>query len=348
MKKKVLGMLLVGVMVFSLIGCGSEPAAETTAPAEESGDAAQEAAAEEEPAAETEAEPAADGEAPYVIWVNPLVGSAVFTSADNGITAASEEFGFKLKIIGPSVLDDTQMYEAVQSAIVEQPDLIVTTPYNYSAIQGLYTDAQEKNIPIINISSDSEEAGRVSFIGTDNTAYGKLAADYVNEKMEGEANVLIMMANLDTSNQLEQKTAFEEKCAAEYPGIKVVLTDEDNGDSATALQKFEDNLKAHPEIDTIFCLESIGGVAAANAVEELGMNGEITILAIDDNEDTLQYIRDGKIWGTMAQNFYKMGYTAGEFAYKYLNGETVDSIVDSGTILITEENIDTYTDEFYK
>lgn len=343
MKKKVLGMLLVGAMAASLAGCGSQPAAEPSAPAKEAEEAAPEAPAEE-PAAEASAE----GDVPYVIWVNPLVGSAVFTSADNGITAASEDFGFKLKIIGPSVLDDTQMFEALQSAIVEQPDLIVTTPYNFSAIQGLYTDAQEKGIPIINISSDSEEAGRVSFIGTDNTAYGKMAADYVNEEKGGEANVLIMMANLDTSNQLEQKIAFEEKCAAEYPGVKVVLTDEDNGDSATALQRFEDNLKAHPEIDTIFCLESIGGVSAANAVEELGMDGKITILAIDDNEDTLQYIRDGKIWGTMAQNFYKMGYTAGEFASKHLSGGSVDSIVDSGTILITMDNIDTYTEEFYK
>lgn len=346
MKKKLLGMLLVGAMVFSLTGCGGEAAQEAAAPAEEA--AGEAPAGEEAEAEQKDAAAEADKEAPYVIWVNPLVGSAVFTSADNGITAASEEFGFRLKIIGPSVLDDTQMYEALQSAIVEQPDLIVTTPYNFSAIQGLYTDAQDKNIPIINISSDSEEAGRVSFIGTDNTAYGKIAADYVNEKMGGEANVLIMMANLDTSNQLEQKTAFEEKCAAEYPGIKIVLTDEDNGDSAVALQKFEDNLKAHPEIDTIFCLESIGGVAAANAVEELGMEGEITILAIDDNEDTLQYIRDGKIWGTMAQNFYKMGYTAGEFASRHLKGETVDSIVDSGTVLITKENADSYTDEFYK
>ena len=123
MKKKVLGMLLTGVMVFSLMGCGSAPAAETSAPAEETEDAAEEAPAAEESAGEASA---AEGEAPYIIWVNPLVGSAVFTSADNGITAASEDFGFKLKIIGPSVLDDTQMYEAVQSAIVEQPDLIVT------------------------------------------------------------------------------------------------------------------------------------------------------------------------------------------------------------------------------
>lgn len=281
---------------------------------------------------------------PYVIWVNPLVGSAVFTSADNGITAASEDFGFDLKIIGPSVLDDTQMYQALQSALVEKPDLIVTTPYNYTALAPLYVEAQEAGIPIIDISSDSGEAsGRISFIGTDNTTYGQMAADYINEIMGGEAHVLTMMANLDTSNQLEQRVAFEEKCAAEYPGIETVLVDEDNGDAAQALQKFADDLKAHPEIDTIFCLESIGGVAAANAVAELGREGEITILAIDDNEDTVQLIRDGKIWGTMAQNFYKMGYVAGEYAMKYLAGEEVDSIVDSGTVLITAENADTYS-----
>lgn len=285
-------------------------------------------------------------EKPYVIWVNPLVGSAVFTSADNGITAASEEFGFDLKIIGPSVLDDTQMYEALQSAMVEKPDVIVTTPYNYTALAPLYAQAKEEGIPIIDISSDSgEDSGRVSFIGTDNTTYGQMAADYINEEKGGEAHVLTMMANLDTSNQLEQRTAFEAKCEEEYPGIETVLVDEDNGDSATALQKFADDLKAHPEIDTIFCLESIGGVAAANAVEELGLEGKITILAIDDNEDTVQFVRDGKIWGTMAQNFYKMGYVAGEYAVKYLNGETVDSVVDSGTVLITAENADTYSFE---
>ena len=104
----------------------------------------------------------AEEEKPYVIWVNPLVGSPVFTSADEGITAASEEFGFDLKIIGPSVLDDTQMYQALQSALVEKPDLIVTTPYNYTALAPLYVQAQEEGIPIIDISSDSGEESAAS------------------------------------------------------------------------------------------------------------------------------------------------------------------------------------------
>ena len=327
MKKKLLAILMTAALAAGLLaGCGSSSSTSESSTASSDSDSE---------------------DVPYIIWVNPLVGSAVFTSADEGITAASEEYGFDLKIIGPSVLDDTEMYEAVQSAIVESPDLIVTTPYNYSAIQSLYSDAADKGIPIINISSDSDEDGRVCFIGTDNTAYGELAADYVNEAMDGEAHVLIMMANLDTSNQLEQRLAFEAKCESDYTGIEIVLVDEDDGDSTTALQRFEDDLKANPEIDTILCLEAIGGVAAANAVEELGLDG-ITILAIDDNDDTLEYIRDGKIWGTMAQNFYKMGYIAGEYAIEYLNGNEVDSIVDSGTVLVTLDNIDTYAEEFYE
>lgn len=339
MKKKVLSTLLCASMVATLlVGCKA-----TAEPKNEATEAP--AATEAGETTEAVADSKGDEEMPYVIWVNPLVGSAVFTSADQGITDASEEFGFKLKIIGPSVLDDTQMYEAIQSAIVEQPDLIVTTPYNFTAVQPLYQEASEKGIPIIDISSDSgEDSGRVCFIGTDNTTYGQLAADYISEE-KGTANVMTMMANLDTSNQLQQREAFEAKCEEEYPDIKTVLVDEDNGDSANALQKFQDALKAHPEIDTIFCLESIGGVAAANAVSELGLDGKITILAIDDNADTLQNIRDGKIWATMAQNFYKMGYLAGEYAMAHLNGQEVESVVDSGTVLITAENIDTYSFE---
>jgi len=283
------------------------------------------------------------GKTPYIIEINPLINLAVFTNSDKGITDASSELGFKLKILGCTELADTAAYEMIQSAITEQPDAIVLCPWDYSAIAPLYQDAEDKGIAMIDISSDSgEDSGRVTFVGTDNTTYGQLAAGYINDLSGGKASVLTMMAHLDTSNQLEQRTAFEAKCASDYPDIKTILVDEDNGDSVTGLQKFEDDLKAHPEVDTIFCLESIGGVAAANAVEELGLSG-INILAIDNNDDTVQYIRDGKIWGTMAQNFYKMGHQAGVAAMDYLAGKTVDKVYDSGTVLITKDNVDSYT-----
>ncbi len=282
-------------------------------------------------------------EEPYIIMINPLISLAVFANSDIGFNDAAEELGFKSKILGCTELTDTASYEMFQSAITEQPDAIIVCPWDYSAIAPLYEEAQEKGIAVIDYSSDSGlDSGRVTFVGTDNTTYGQIAADYINEQTGGEAHVLTMMANLDTSNQLEQRLAFEKKCEEEYPGIVTVLVDEDNGDPVTGLQKFEDDLKAHPEIDTIFCLESIGGVAAANAIDELGLEG-ITILAIDNNDDTVQYVKDGRIWATMAQNFYKMGYQSATAAYQYLQGEEVDPVYDSGTVLITAENADTYS-----
>lgn len=336
MKRKVISLILSIVTVAGIaVGCSSTAASSSS----QSAGAASAGASSASQSGKKQ---------PYVIWVNPLVGSAVFTQADEGIKAASQKYGFKLKIVGPSTLDDTQMVQALESAIDESPDLIVTTPYDYSALEQSYKKAAAKKIPIIDISSDSPKEGRVSFIGTDNTKYGQLAADYINKQKNGKANVLIMMANLDTSNQLEQKKAFEAQAAAKYPGIKVVLTDADKGDPSAAVQKFQDILKAHPEIDTILSLESIGGPSAAVVLKEKNLIGKVTVLAIDDNKDTLSYIKNDVLWGTMAQNFYKMGEKAGELAMDYLNGKTVPSTFDSGTVLITKSNLDTYSKEFYK
>lgn len=287
-------------------------------------------------------------EKPLVVWVNPLIGSAVFTAADNGLKDAAEKYGFRLKITGRSSLDVAGYNQSIQDAIIEKPIAIAVCPYAYEAFAPTLAEARSKGIKIININMDSPVDTRSAYIGTDNTAYGKLAADYIAKQKNGKANVLVMQAGLTYPNQVEQRDAFVKACAEKYPDVKMVLNDEDQADSAIAVQKFTDILRANPTIDTILCLESIGGVAAGIAVKEMNIVGKITILAIDDNEDTLQYIRDGIIWGTMAQNFYKAGHVAGELAVKAARGESVPSVVDAGTVLITKENIATYTEEFYK
>jgi ABC-type sugar transport system substrate-binding protein len=288
------------------------------------------------------------GEKPLVIWVNPLIGSAVFTACDDGFQAAAEKYGFRLKITGRSSIDVAGYQQALQDAIIEKPLAIAVCPYSYEAWIPTLADARAKGIKIININMDSPPDTRISFVGTDNVKYGQLAADYIAKQKNGKANVLVMQAGLTFANQVEQRDAFVKACAAKYPGVKMVLNDEDQSDSGVAVKKFTDILRANPSIDTILCLESIGGVAAGIALKEMNLVGKVTILAIDDNQDTLQYIRDGVIWGTMAQNFYKAGFVAGELVMKSAIGEKVPPTYDAGTVLITKENINTYTEEFYK
>jgi ribose transport system substrate-binding protein len=350
MKKKVVVIICVLALMMSMAACSpaaEKPSAPAGSSASDQVSASQAAVASSASQAVSE-KPSDSQKQKYIIFVNPLVGNPVFTDEENGMKQAAKDFGFNLKIIGPSVIDDAQMVQAVENAVAEKPDAIITVPYDYSALANTYKEAKEKGIPILNTSSDSPAESRVTFVGTDNTKYGQLAADYIAKKTNNKANVCIMMAKLDVSNQLEQKTAFEAAIKEKYPDIKVVITEQDSADAQTALQKYEDIFSAHPEIDTVFELESIGGNSAVKVFDEKGMTGKVNILAIDAIQETIDNIKAGKIWATMAQNFYKMGYVSGKFAMDYLAGKSVPPVFDSGTLLITKDNVATYQDEMAK
>ena len=110
-----------------------------------------------------------------------------------------------------------------------------------------------------------------------------------------------------------------------------------------AIDKTTSILATYPEVDVIYCLEASGGPGSAKVIEEQGLQDKILILAVDDTVDTLDYIKKGIIYGTITQNFFKMGYDSVKFIVESINSGTVPpSITDSGTILVTMENIDTY------
>ena len=123
--------------------------------------------------------------------------------------------------------------------------------------------------------------------------------------------------------------------------MKIVVKEPDNSDPIQAAEKIGTIFLTYPEVDAVFCLEVACGPAAAQVMRETGRKG-VTVLAIDDVDDTLGAIREGLVWGTMTQDFYRMGYEAVGFVHEHLNGSDVPSVTDSGTVLVTAENIDTY------
>jgi ribose transport system substrate-binding protein len=56
----------------------------------------------------------------------------------------------------------------------------------------------------------------------------------------------------------------------------------------------------------------------------------------------LEAIKDGGVWGSLAQNFYNMGRLAVENAVGHIQGNEVQDTTDSGFVLITQENIHSY------
>lgn len=279
-----------------------------------------------------------------IVWVNPLVGHPVYNMQTHAFMVAAADYGFEPVCVGPTRADPEAMVLEIENAIAQRVNGIVTDPYSWSVFQGVFAKARAAGIPIVCTGSDAPADWRLAFVGTDTKAYGRLAARYLVERKQGKAKICIMMSMLDTQNQVETKDAFED-ALRNHPGMKIVVVEWDKADAALAIQKFEDVFLAYPEVDTVLMLEATGGVSAAKVAGEMGISDRVTILAVDDIAETVDCLRKGTIWGTLAQNFYRMGYESAAMIMDHLDGKAVEPGVDSGTTLVVRDNLATYKQE---
>ena len=67
------------------------------------------------------------------------------------------------------------------------------------------------------------------------------------------------------------------------------------------------------------------------------MLGKVTVLRTDAMEPMLDAIEAGEAWGSLAQNFYKMGKLVVENAVTISMATTLPDTTDSGFVFITQE-----------
>jgi ribose transport system substrate-binding protein len=325
--KRIIALTLVCLMVFGLFSGCSKPA---DAPSKDGQTNTQ---------ASTKAEP---DKKLKIAWINPLIGHPLYNMQDKGAKMAAEDYGVELSILGTPTIAPEGYVEAIENAIADKFDGIVVCPYNVASFTPVLKKVKDANIPVVTTIADVEPDLRISNIGLDLEAFGKLQAESLIEKTGGKANIVWMQSALDVDLQNAIRSNFEEALKSE-PGMKILVTEGDQVDPNIAMQKFQDIFNAYPEIDTVVMCEAAGGASAAKVAKE--MNREITILNIDDIDETLDGIRKGEMWATIAQNYVGIGYASVRLLAEKLRGEEVPDFVEVELILVTKDNVDTYKDD---
>ena len=285
----------------------------------------------------------ADPNSKEIVFVSGIAGLPVLQPARIGAQKRGEELGYEVSWVGPTEYSGAAMIDFMEIALAEEVLAVITSATEPDLMRPIYTKLREAGIPVVNaiVDAPSDKDLRIAYIGTDQTQYGINAARHLGGKLGGEGTIGVMMTTLDMGNQVAQLAAFTDTLGKEFPGMEVVLKEANNSNPVEAIQKAEAILLAYPDLDAMFCLEVTCGPATAQVIRETGREG-LVVLAIDDQEDTLGYIKTGEIWGTMTQDFYRMGYESVQFIHDHINGKEIPSETDSGTVLVTSENVDTY------
>ena len=283
----------------------------------------------------------AEGKKPRLVFISPLIGHPAWLDAKKGAEAAAKDFNFDLEWVGPSTIDMDAEVQLIESALATKADGILNCPLNPEAFTAAYAKAKEAGIPMVNVQVDTPPDTRLAFIGTGQVEVGQTAAEALAKKMNGKANIAILQTSLDSGNQNTSFDAFKKVLDEKYPDMKVVTREVDNSDMVQAVDKINQILLTYPEVNAFYMLEGSAAPAAAQVFKEKGIKDKI-VLGIDDLPETLQAIREGYVWGTLTQNYYKMGYEGTQLILKAMKGEQVPSVIDSGTSLVTLDNIDSY------
>ncbi len=181
-------------------------------------------------------------------------------------------------------------------------------------------------------------------MGTDNYKAGVAAGEEIKKALPDGGKVMLFVGTLEAENAFERRRGILD--ATRGSNVEIIGTLTDNTDHAKAKSNVEDTLVKYPDIAGLMGLWSYNGPAIAEAVKAAGKQDTVTIVCFDEEDGTLQAVKDGVIFSTVVQNPYEFGYQSMRILGALARGEDAgipeNKILDTGVEVINSENVDAF------
>lgn len=286
----------------------------------------------------------AEGEGGFVYGASlQTLNGAFHLALKEGIEAAVAEIDPEgtCIILGADKEPDLQV-DQFEDLISKGCDIILVDPVDSGSIRTALMAAADAGIPVVNIDSGVDDKDLVvASDSSDNYQAGQIAAEHLVEAIGGKGNVAVLNHPSVEACKLRADAFYD--VIADYPDITVVADLNFSGDTDTAQNMIETTLMAYPDLAAVFCIADCGAYGAVAAAKANGYNpGDIKITGVDGEQVAADYVREGWMLGTSAQDANKLGYMGIELAYAYLTGAEfeVENLIE--TIFVDAEVAETY------
>jgi len=357
--KKVTAMAMASCMILSMTACGGSKPAETTAAATEV--ATTEAAKEAETTA-AEVKEAAGGD-----FSDKKVGISIYKFDDNFMTLyrteleryLTEELGFKKEniTIQDGKGDQAEQTNQIQNFIASGVDVMILNLVQASSAPQVTDMCKDAGIPVVYINREPDTAEEerwasdsisATYVGADARQSGTYQGEEIVETankgdINGDGKVSYIMVQGDPENvDAQYRTEFSVKALTDA-GLEVeeLLLQRGDWDQAKGQQIVQDALTQFGDkIEVVFCNNDAMALGALQAIDAAGrkVNEDIYLVGVDALTEAVQDITEGKMTGTVFNDYMGQAKTAADMAVKFLNGETVDPVNMVDYVKVTPDN----------
>ena len=250
------------------------------------------------------------------------LGNGFFDAANKGAEEAAKELGdVDVIYTGPTKATAEAQIEVINSLIAQKVNAIAVSANDADALVPVLKKAMERGITVISWDSGVAKEGRQLHLNPSDTGLIgetiiKLAADYLPEG----GDVAILSASSTATNQNAWIDAAKKVLPEKFPKIKLVATVYGDDDSAKSTDEAKGLLKSYPNLKAIIAPTTVGVVAAAQVVTDMGLIGKVNVVGLALPSEFKQFILNGSSTAAALWNPIDLGYSAVQISYQLVKG----------------------------
>jgi ribose transport system substrate-binding protein len=283
---------------------------------------------------------------PTVALVLGVKGSPFYQALACGAKAKAKQLGLDLTVSAPDQFAADSQIPVVNAVAATKPAVAALVPTDAKALITPMKQMADRGSKIITVDQTVEDSSFVQTqIVTDNAQGGRLAADAINELLNGKGEVLVITQPPGSAAQDARTTGFEQELK-KYPGITYLGPQYQSDDPQKAAEIVTSTLSAHPSLSGIFATNDQGAIGALTGLRQASALGKVKVVAYDAATAEVNALKNGGIQALIAQNPKQEGEVAMDAAAKLIKGQTLDKT--TLTEIVTVKSGDAATAEKYE
>jgi len=291
----------------------------------------------------------------YYVLVATNLQIPYWKTAGTGFAnAAAQLKGVRSEFVGPQSFDPKAEHDAFEEAIQKKATGILVSVADPASLKDSIDKAIAVGIPVITMDSDAPATKRLFFIGTNNYGAGFTGGQRLAQELKGKGNVVVF--TMPDQHNLQDRLRGYKDALAKTPDIKITRVVDIQGDPRIAFDTTTQIVgKERDKVDAFVCLEAQSGKEVAGVLNSYHVTGKV-VIAMDTDQETLDWIQKDMIAATIAQKPYTMAFVGMQMLdnlnhHKPSSLDTdwskdsfapIPAFVDTGSALIDKSNVQSF------
>ena len=202
-----------------------------------------------------------------IALVVSTLNNPFFVTLKDGAVNKANELGYELVVLD-SQNNPAKELANVEDILVKGTRVLLINPTDSEAVGNAVLAANRAGIPVITLDRESIKGEVASHIASDNVAGGKMAGDYIVEKLGTDAKVIQWQGIIGTSASRERGEVFKQ-AQSEYD-FTILTAQPADFDRAKGMNVMQNLLTANPNVQAVFAENDEMALGAVRAIRSAG------------------------------------------------------------------------------